>query len=141
MAVDKSKIMSQFFSHNLHSPNKKEVNFQARVDVAEKYIFNKGWIPTWNPIQTDLPRLSLKKTRLGNGEIRKHISAKRAKELAESIKGLEFHQSLSWPALPNTLEIDRASTLMESGSLFFKNIFMKSFFPNFNRKSFAAERN
>ena len=111
--------MSQFFSHNLHSPNKKEVNFQARVGVAEKYIFNKGWIPTWNPIQTDLPRLSLKKTRLGNGEIRKHISAKRAKELAESIKGLQFHQYLSWPALPNTLEIDRASTLMESGSFIF----------------------
>ena len=30
-------------------------------DVTEKYNLEKDWIPTWNPIQTDLPRLSLKK--------------------------------------------------------------------------------
>ena len=83
MAVDKSKIMSQFFSHNLHSPNKKEVNFQARVDVAEKYIFNKGWIPTWNPIQTDLPRLSLKKQ---GWEMEKYENTFWPKEQKSSLK-------------------------------------------------------
>ena len=70
-----------YFSHNLHSPNKKEVNFQSRVDVAEKCIFNKGWIPI--PFKTDLPRLSLKKQ---GWEMEKYENTFRLKEQKSSLK-------------------------------------------------------
>ena len=53
--------MSQYIFHTTCTHQRKKVNFQAMGDVTEKYNLEKDWIPTWNPIQTDLPRLSLKK--------------------------------------------------------------------------------
>ena len=52
-------------------------------DVTEKYNLEKDWIPTWNPIQTDLPRLSLKKQ---GWEMEKYENTFRLKEQKSSLK-------------------------------------------------------
>ena len=52
-------------------------------DVSEKYNLEKDWIPTWNPIQTDLPRLSLKKQ---GWEMEKYENTFWPKEQKSSLK-------------------------------------------------------
>ena len=76
----------------MHLPNKKEVNFQAMGGVTEKYNLEKDWIPTWNPIQTDLPRLSLKKQ---GWEMEKYENTFRLKEQKSSLKVSKAYSFIS----------------------------------------------